>query len=212
MRGNCIPLVLQPVASVLRCISFAAWRALLRAKMGRSSELRAPLAVPCWVMDLPLNQTSVAPHTSSHAGGTLSIEQSFILAGDIVDIMHWYDGGLCTEIVYKGKRSLGALYSILSSRSEPWHLLSRLFEEVRCFDPGGRSPWCGVTLTSLVAGGIWGLLLPTRHLSINDHFLSRPRVLGLSLDLRGMASCLIYFELWEGQGLNNDTTKCNSMS
>ena len=47
MRGNCIPLVLQPVASILRCISFAAWRALLRAKMGRSSELRAPLAVPC---------------------------------------------------------------------------------------------------------------------------------------------------------------------
>ena len=81
---------------VLRCISFAAWRALLRAKMGRSSELRAPLAVPCWVMDLPLNQTPVAPHTSSHAGGTLSIEQSYIFSGDIVFIMHWYDGWLCT--------------------------------------------------------------------------------------------------------------------
>ena len=108
---------------------------------------------------------------------------------------------------YKGKGSLPCAQYCLHSRSEPCHLRSRLFEEVRCFDPGGRSPWCGVTLTSLVAGGIWGLLLPTRHLSINDHFLSRPRVLGLSLDLQEMVSCLIYFKLWEGQGLNNAMTQ-----
>ena len=51
----------------LYCIVFHLWPggAPVMAKMGRSSGLRAPLPVPCWVMDLPLNQTLVKPLSSS---------------------------------------------------------------------------------------------------------------------------------------------------
>ena len=45
--------------SELYCIVFHLWPGgtPAMAKMGRSSGLRTPLPVTCWVMDLPLNQT-----------------------------------------------------------------------------------------------------------------------------------------------------------